>query len=280
MAANGFRRRNAEIKMKSLKPFLGPLIAFLLIAAAAAALEGLTFPWPGWKLAYCYPTCFCEIFRPGGVVQPLSSYSNLFYIFLGLFIVGSRKLPAPSGRSNLMTRRPGYITGFGVAVVAIGLTSLFYHVSLTQAGRWLDYMGMYGFVGYALIYSLARFRRWSGKTFAALYTLFLAALGLLWLASAALARPMLGALILAVIVVEAAVHRVRHPLQIKIGFLVASLGCFFLALAVNLLDESGALCAPASLWQWHAAWHFLTAVSTGLLYLYYRSEVETPANNP
>ena len=31
---------------------------------------------------------------------------------------------------------------------------------------------------------------------------------------------------------------------------------------------------PVSLWHWHAVWHFLTAVSAGLLYLYYRSEEE------
>jgi hypothetical protein len=101
-------------------------------------------------------------------------------------------------------------------------------------------------------------------------------LGLLWIAAPAFGRPMLGGLILGVIAVEAAVHWLRRPLRIETGFFIASLVCFLLAFAVNMLDENGALCVPASLWQWHAVWHLLTAVSTGLLYLYYRSEDETP----
>ena len=40
----------------------------------------------------------------------------------------------------------------------------------------------------------------------------------------------------------------------------------------NLLDENGTLCNPASLWQWHAVWHFMTAVAIGLIFLYFRSE--------
>ena len=44
------------------------------------------------------------------------------------------------------------------------------------------------------------------------------------------------------------------------------------ATGINLLDESGAWCRPASLWQWHAVWHFLTAAAICLLFLYYRTE--------
>jgi hypothetical protein len=287
--------------MRFLKPFLLPLAAFILITIAAAWADShlpsrsggppmQNYSWSGCQLAACYPGCFCEAFRAGGVVQPLSAYSNLFYILAGLLILGARNLPAQDARNNRMTRRRGYITGYGCAVVAIGATSLFFHISLTQIGRWLDYMGMYAFTGYALIYSLARFRRWNDRTFVALYAFLLTALGVLWFAAPDLRRLLLGALILGVIVVEAVVHWVRRPMRIpagqpagtrtgrpvfmKTGYLVAALACFFAAYAVNLADESGALCVPASLWQWHAVWHFMTAVSTVLLYVYYWSEEE------
>lgn len=260
--------------MKSLKPFFRPLAAFLLAAAATVALGALPFPWPGWPLASCYPGCFCEAFHAGGIVQPLSSYSNWFYILAGLIILGTRDLPSPDPRVNRMTLRRAYITLYGGAVIAIGVTSLFFHVSLTAIGRWLDYLGMYAFAGYALVYSLARLRRWNDAAFVALYALLLAALGVLWFISPSLRRPMLGALIFGVIAVEAAAHWLRRPYRIRSRYLLASLACFVAAYAINISDESGALCVPASPWQWHAVWHFLTAASTIFLFVYYRSENE------
>jgi hypothetical protein len=259
--------------MKIVKPYLWPIVIFIAITAAVVAFDAINYSWAGWGLASCYPHCFCEAFRAGGIVQPLSSYSNLFYILAGLLILGSRGLPAPDSKNNLMNRERGYITGFGASVIGIGVTSMFFHVSLTQIGRWLDYMGMYAFVGYCLAYSLTRFRGWSGRTFLILYILLLAALGLLWVAAPEIKRYLLAGLILAVIVVEAVVHRVRRQVHIHTGYFLTSLAIFLAAFAINVLDDK-VLCVPASLWQWHAVWHLLTAVSAGLMYLYYRSEEE------
>jgi hypothetical protein len=260
--------------MKMSKSFLGLAAVFILAVVAAAAFIRLPFPWPGWQLASCYPGCFCEAFHTGGVVQPLSAYSNLFYILAGLMILGTRDWPDREARGNRMARRRGHIAGYGWAVVAIGATSFFFHVSLTHIGRWLDYMGMYAFAGYALVYSLARLRRWSDATFVVAYGLLLAALGVLWFAAPGYRRPLLGGVILGVIAVEAAAHWLRRPLRIRTGWLLAALGSFLVAYAVNMSDESGAICVPGSPWQWHAVWHFLTAASTVLLYVYYRSEDE------
>ena len=260
--------------MKSIQPFFGPLAAFLIITAAMLTLGALPFPWPGWQPASCHPGCFCEAFSAGGVVQPLSSYSNLFYILAGLLILGTRDLPAFGLRENRMARRRGYIIGFGGAVIAIGVTSFFFHVSLTHIGRWLDYLGMYAFTGYALAYSLARLRRWNDGTFVAVYAVLLIALGGLWFAAPGYRRPLLGVLILGIAAVEAAAHWIRRPFRIRTRFLLASLACFLAAYAINLSDESGALCTPSSWWQWHVVWHFLTAVSTVFLFGYYLSEKE------
>ncbi|MGB7538102.1 MAG: hypothetical protein WBM17_06155 [Anaerolineales bacterium] len=264
--------------MRILKPFLLPLAAFLIITGLIVWADSLPslIGWPGWEPAACYPGCFCEAFRAGGFAQPLSAYSNLFYILAGLLILATRDLPAHDARANRMTAARGYITGFGGAVVAIGLTSLFFHVTLTNIGRWLDYMGMYAFTGYALTYSLERLRRRDDAAFVIAYGLLLATLGGLWFAAPEYRRPLLGGLILGVTLVEAAAHGMRRPLRIRTRYLLAALACFFAAYWINMADEAGTLCVPASLWQWHAVWHFLTAASTVLLYVYYRSEDEGP----
>ena len=261
--------------MKRIRLFIGPGVVFLLAAAAAAALQRLPFPWPGWRLASCYPGCFCEAFHSGGVAQPQSSYSNLFYILAGLLILGAGGLSDGEPRENLLARRRGYVAGFGWAIVAIGATSLFFHVSLTRVGRWLDYMGMYAFASYALLYGLARLRRWKDGTFLVLYVLLLAVLGTLWFAAPGYRRPLLGGLILGIVAVEAVAHRLRRPMNIRTRCLSAALGCFLAAFAVNMLDESGMICQPHGVLQWHAVWHFLTAASTALLFSYYRSEDES-----
>jgi hypothetical protein len=260
--------------MKNLKPFLGPLAIFILVAVASIALGALHYSWASLGLASCYPHCFCERFHDSGVAQPLSSYSNLFYFFAGLLIIGSRGLPAREGKNNLMIRSPEYVTGFGGAVIAIGATSMFFHVSLTTLGRWLDYMGMYAFVGFALLYGLTRLRRWKGKTFLGLYAAGLAALGGLWVAQPEIKRYLLAGLILAVFIMETAV---RRNARIRSAYLYAALSIFLAAFALNVLDD-GILCNPASLWQWHAVWHFLTAAAAGLVFLYYRSENESAAS--
>ncbi len=265
--------------MRILKPFLLPLVAFVVITGFALWTDSrppLT-GWPGWELAACYPVCFCEAFHAGGIAQPWSAYSNLFYILAGLLILAARDLPLGDTRQNRMTAARGYITGFGGAVVAIGITSFFFHVTLTQIGRWLDYMGMYAFTGFALTYSLARLRRRNDAAFVIAYVLLLASLGTLWFAAPAYRRTLLGGLILGVALIEAAAHCLRRPMRIRTRYLLASLACFLAAYWINMADEAGAPCVPASPWQWHALWHFLTAASTVLLYVYYRSEEEKKA---
>jgi hypothetical protein len=271
--------------MKIVKPFLGPLAAFVLITIVVVWADGQplrmggsrsTLPWTGWGLASCYPHCFCEVFHGGGIAQPLTSYSNLIYILAGLLILGSRDLSLPDAAGNLMTRRRGYIAGFGAAMIGIGVTSMAFHVSLTTLGWWLDYMGMYAFVGYGLVYGLTRYRGWNGKTFIILYGILLGALGLLWVAAPEIKRYLLAGLILALLTMEAIVHRARRAVRIRAGYLYASVAIFLIAFAINVLDDKF-LCIPSSLWQWHAFWHFLTAIAAGLVYLYYRSENESPA---
>jgi Ceramidase len=262
--------------MKSLKLFLVPLAVFVLIALATLAFSALHYSWAGWGLASCSPHCFCEMFSAGGIVQPLSSYSNLFYFLTGLLILGSRGLSLPGEANNWMTRRRGYITGFGAAVIGIGVTSMFFHVSLTTFGWWLDYMGMYAFVGFALLYSMARFRGWDGRTFLILYAILLTALGLLWVIAPEFKRFLLVGLILALMAAEAVIRHVRRAVRMRSSYFYAALAIFLIAFGINILDDK-ILCIPVSLWQWHAFWHLLTAIAAGLVYLYYRSENETSA---
>jgi hypothetical protein len=264
-------------KQKIVRAFFWPS-ATLLIITLGTVTYGLSrgVSWAGWQPSPCAPACFCEAFHSGAIIQPLSSYSNLWYILVGLLIVAITQAPLAGSdtQKNLLLRRRTYSFAFGITIVATDLTSLFYHISLTLVGRWLDYAGMYAFVSFIVVYNLARLRCIGGKMFVGLY----GALNL-GLNAASIMTPgtnvkryLFIGLIVAVLVMETIVYLVRRPARIRYAYLAVALVLFILAAAVNLLDERGVLCSHESLWQWHFIWHFLTALVTGLLYLYYRSE--------
>ena len=59
----------------------------------------------------------------------------------------------------------------------------------------------------------------------------------------------------------------------KVGWLGLAGGIFLIALLIwQLSHTEGLLCFPESVFQGHAVWHLLCAVSTAAIYVYYQSE--------
>ena len=244
----------------------------------AAILYGISpgISWASLRLSPCYPGCFCEAFQRGAIVQPFSSYSNVWYVLAGLGIIASAKIyfPGDAQRTNLLIRQPSYIISYGIVAIFIGLTSFFYHISLTLVGRWADYMGMYAFASFAVVYNLTRLRIVRGWLFAITYAVinFGLAVPMMAISSLEFKRALLLGTILTIIGLEGIIHLARHPPRLRYVFFVSALGVMAAATGINLLDENGLWCSHTSLWQWHAVWHFLTTVSISLLFLYYRTE--------
>jgi len=265
------------MRAPDLKSFWLPGLAFLLITLAAIVYgvsPGIT--WTGLRPSPCYPGCFCETFKHSAIVQPLSSYSNLWYVLVGLGILASARIsfPGDEQRTNLFLRQPSYIIVFGFVAIVVGLTSFFYHVSLTLVGRWADYMGMYALASFAVVYNLARLgvvRGWSFIfTFTALNLIL--AIPMMAISSLVVKRALLMGTILAMLGLEVVIYLIKRPPRLRYVYLISALGLLAAATGVNLFDESGLWCSHTSLWQWHAFWHFLTAVPICLLFLYYRTE--------
>jgi hypothetical protein len=251
-------------------------LAFLLITLATIIYgfsQGIS--WAGLRPSPCYPGCFCETFQRGAIVQPLSSYSNLWYVLVGLGIIASTRisLSGDGKRTNLLLRLPTYIILYGLISIFIGLTSFFYHVSLTLVGRWVDYMGMYALASFAVAYNLTRLGVVRGRMFAITFIALNISLAIPMMAVSSLEfkRALLLSTILAIIGLEGLIHLIRRPARFHLAYFFAALGILAAATVINLLDESGQWCSHTSLWQWHAVWHFLTALSISLLFLYYRT---------
>jgi Ceramidase len=263
--------------MPGLRTFVRPFALFLLIAVLLIPVSGLPTPWAAWQSATCMPdACFCEAIGPGFIRQPIGTWSNLAFVLVGLLILEDALRPA-STRSNLLAQRRAYGIVYAVAVMLIGLGSWFYHASLTFVGQWFDVMGMYLLGTFMVLYNVARLRPLSNRAFAVSYVVFTIALGFSLIVVPELRRYLFGILLVVTIVLEVVIRR-RRTTPIRTGYFIAALSIYALAQIIWALDLNHIVCDPGSVLQGHAVWHVLTALSAGLLYLYYRSECDPQIN--
>ena len=271
------------------------LIIPVVISGLCAVFASASLPidWSTWRPATCWPdACFCEAISAGSIRQPIDTWSNLAFVIVGMIVAADR-----------VWRRPDRLI-FAWACIAIGLGSMFYHASLSFVGQWFDVMSMYLLGTFMVLYAAQRlsgngsfrgatlWRRGISNSnqpsassaprfFAAaqlsmthLYVAINVALGVLLIVWPEARRYLFGALIGVALVLETILQR-RHQTTTKPQWLIAALTVYVIAQVIWTLDLNRIVCDPNSLLQGHAVWHVLTAISAGLVYVYYRSEEQS-----
>ena len=232
------------------------------------------YSWQGWTRSTCYPHCYCEAPTGGPIEQISNSFSNLFYVLVGLLIA---MLPhsLKKAQQNLISSHPGYSILYGCNIIFLGFGSFFYHGSLTEFGRFFDWFGMYLFASYIIIYSIARYyRSWfTAPRFISTFCAFMVALIIVTLTVNADVRRHIFTIMIVVALIVAGIVNFILKSKLNTWYLAGSLLCLVVAYTIWTLDNNGIYCWPNSLIQGHAVWHILTACTIGLVYLYLRSEV-------
>jgi hypothetical protein len=145
------------------------------------------------------------------------------------------------------------------------------HATLTLWGQFADVLGMYLVSGFSLIYALAKVMRLDRGKSAMLYGAVCGALVMVLLIVPEVRRWLFFVVLITALIIEIAFARPLRPgvilRYLLLGVLVKAIG-----FGVWLLDQNRILCAPDSLLQGHAFWHFCGAVSLWLTYCYFRSE--------
>lgn len=234
-----------------------------LAAWAAAGWPGAPNPCLDWN------TCFCEAFRDGWIRQPSNTLSNLGFVAAGLALAARARSP----RALL----------FSALISLLGPGSMALHASMTHWGGVVDVITMFLFIAFPIAHNAERLIPGSRLRFAALYGALAASLACLEVVQYRNANLGFGLLIVAFLGSEAAVRlrgaaRERDP-----RWLAGSVLCFFLGFALWLPSRrsDGALCAPGSWLQGHAAWHLLCALAAAAIFRYLEPELsDAPTGHP
>lgn len=255
------------------------------------------YDWLAWKRAPCYPDeCYCEAPTFSAIEQPSNTYSNLPFVFVGLFIIfryqdllhkpnesdieneseeEKKEDKEPNGLLMMKKGQGFFRITYGTSVMVMGLGSLFYHGSLTAMGKFTDWFGMFLFASYLVVYNWSRFTENGSVAFFAFRYCFLnlILLGVILTIEAYIrsyiffALLMIGAFSSWYLSTSQA-----KKITVQTRYAIYSVLLLGLAFFFWCLDKFQIVCNPQSLIQGHAAWHSLTALATAFVYFYFLSE--------
>lgn len=255
------------------------LWALLLGAAVCAVAWYATDALAGTALlaraATCVPGhCFCE-HAAGFPDQLANSVSSFAFVLLGAWVVLSRRTGlratlAPGIRKPA-TREDVLIPLLGITMLFIGVSSFFYHATLSFFGQFLDIFSMYTFGLLLFFGALYRAGRLRGSYALAGFVAASIVFGLLQFAFPDARRILFTALLVPGIILELTPWVTGHsPRSRRVWAIYAGLGVMVVAYGIWLLDQTPAFCDPGSLLQGHAIWHVLGAVAAFLVFIHYR----------
>ena len=266
--------------------FFLPAIVFLLSTLSLTlyyALFQFTDIWENMNQADGNAFRFCEMNHMDQLIrQPSNTWSNLGFFLVGLFTltlgIQDLKYSERKESDNFLVRYPIFSIMFGVSAIYLFVGSFFYHASLTEFFQKLDQTGMCSVVVMILVfnfYKIFPLVRIKGKYKSSHAIMIAFGMALNYFIYSTLYKininvlfPMLIALVFLTSCYYLLFISKEHYFT---NYLWAAFAILILAGSIWILDRTSVVCNPTSIFQGHALWHILNAVSILFIYLYYRS---------
>lgn len=256
-------------------------VPVLISVVCTAAL--FAFGWNGWPGTVGSSGMeFCEALADGLIKQPANTWSNLAFMFAGVWVGYSARAQLSNRQRdtpiNRMTTEPLYPILYAGAAALVGPMSMALHASTTTWGGKIDVMSMFAWAAFCLMYAVTRLRDLDRTTFLRGYVAVLTTLTAVFLVSPfyGSGSALFGAAIVAFGAVELWICWQRPDRHADVRWLAASAGLFGLALFVWTLSHTGRVwCDPSSLLQGHALWHVLNGAAMVTVYRFFSSEPDS-----
>ena len=201
----------------------------------------------------------CEHLRGGLIAQPINAWSSLAFLAAGLFILYGA-LRQPEARRELLA--------FGVLVAANALGSFVYHGPAFAWGHWAHDVPAVGVPLFVATHDLGLVRGWPVQRRLLVFAALLSVVGVLLLVVPDATFVLAFVLIAAAGLGELSAFRAGYRPRPSDGWSAWMMAWIFVVLSLSLAvgafllgRTASALCNPASVFQYHAVWHVLSAIS-------------------
>ena len=219
-------------------------------------------PWYDWQEAYGAPNIkWCEETLCQYITEPANSWINLAYLLVAFFIF---KHGVKHSHKTAIWLAP--------AIVITGYFSFLYHATNNAWTQFLDFFGMYFYVGFMLSINLVRLEvvKYSNvQLFIISIVLFYSGLFFLFPKIGLAVQLIIVLASVLIIVSEYILYRYRSE-GVDYFHVVWSGILIVIAESFSLLDAHRVLCQPSNhFFQGHALWHVISAFSMWFAYKFY-----------
>ena len=227
-------------------------------------------PWQSMEIHFGAANVkWCEQRLCSLINEPANAWSNILYIFLGLFLIWK-------GYKNQKNKSGQFQFVFGCVVYIMGFFSFIYHSTNNYLTQIFDFIGMFFYVYLLLSLSLYNF-----KIITARFGLYL------WLALSIISTLMIPlsrlihfpyqaivGIAAVIIVILQAIQFRKNPANYPVKPLIFCLLFFISGVIFSYLDVKGIFCNPENhFMQGHAIWHLLSAVGVYFAYLMFSKQI-------
>lgn len=235
--------------------------------------HGLSCPWYSLAESQGAPNIkWCEETLCQWVSEPANTWSNLGYLFIGLFITFLA----------LKNEKTTELKQFGPIIFIMGAMSFFYHQSNFYGSQILDFVGMFFFVGWALGMNLIRLRLLLRRRLPVFYTgltVFLTVLLHLMYLNELKFQVIILVMGLVIVGTEVALYlrQKKHIFWFGVSVLI-----LIAAFGFSVVDGQRVWCDPTShgwFHQGHALWHWLAGLAMFTIYLHYSEQEKHGRDN-
>ena len=223
---------------------------------------------------------FCEMNHEGLIRQPMNTLSSFALCIPGFYILWKWEDQEPTqtvhyeqGQSPLKYQSIESAL-FAITCILVGLGAAAAHGTQSKEGSTLDVLAMVLWILFPIIFNISRMRKYDSISFFTIWSI-VSLLGILilktdiFLSKIGVANFYMFAIPLWIIIEIVAV---KSKLRESNKWLMFGTLSFTTGYLTWLYDQTEAGCNAYSLFQWHAVWHILCAVSMYSFWLHLRME--------